>query len=701
MAGRFVALINISPMTVIIFLSCITIVIVSSIYNDQTLAGNQDNGISDGLNPNGNATIARQVVLKMTFSPNTMDRNLGVSTFLSGIGALVEKLTAEASWSKVIQAITDGTRLFDASTEQLVPININAARTPAQTIPGVGVFFYPWYGHWRHWEGPGHAYNPPYTWSSHYIPDIVRGAFIPSVELYDSSDKKIALWQLYEMRRAHVSYAIVSWWGPGSYEDIVLDRLMRYSSSGISPHPKLKWCILYELEGYGDPSVDQIVSDLKYIVERYGLRNNYLRVDGKPVIFVYAGGNDGVDYVMRWYRAKQVLEGKVFTVLKVFQGYRKYANYADSWYQHAPNIRFELQEPFSGFVSPGYWKIWETRWSKPLLKRNGGDFKEALAELLNSDVGIKTVQTWNEWHEGTQVEPGQEVNVTISPYLPLNSYGDEYIEAMGALIPNIYPYDPTVEVQPTVIISGVKMTRVTGKGFPPQGSVHILLDGSEGIANISADAGGRFAYSVDCSTLSPGLHMMVAVGENESVAVCPIYVAENATMTTATTTPTKTVTSGANVKEGNMRRGVGVESSSTSPPPLIPSTLSNPSPPELESNTVLILLPIFMVLGTAAYAVMRRKVEPSGGMEETVKPEHLKPARAVEGAPWRWEDIEEAVRRGLIDESLGRALLSKADERAMGLIRSMIEVNGRSDLSEEAKMVILERIREELRKIAR
>lgn len=148
---------------------------------------------------------------------------------------------------------------------------------------------------------------------------------------------------------------------------------------------------------------------------------------------------------------------------------------------------------------------------------------------------------------------------------------------------------------------------------------------------------------------------------------------------------------------------IRVESSTTpTTPNRTTPTPPNPSPGSGSLDTALILpLLIISVLGIAAYAVKRQKVEPPIKMkEEAIKPS-LKPMSAEEGIPQGWKTlVEEAVARNLIDESLGRVLLSKIDEREMELIRSIIEVDSRSDLSEEAKRVVLERLREELRKLA-
>lgn len=414
----------------------------------------------------------------------------------------------------------------------------------APSIPGVGVFFYPWYGHWYHWRGLDN-FNPPQNWSSHYVPEILPGVYLPQVELYDSNDTRIILWQLYEMRNAHVSYAISSWWGRGSFEDGVFERLLEVTESNISPHPKLKWCIIYELEGYGDPSAEKIRDDLLYLLHKYAWRPSYLKVDGKPVFFVYAGKNDTVEYARKWYLVKQSLNNSVFIVLKVFPGYRKYSYYADSWFQYAPALRFEVQEPYSGFVSPGFWKLWKNE-EPPVLRRDPNEFEKALKHLISSDVGIKTVQTWNEWHEGTQVEPGQLVSEACGAYCPLDGYGEEYVRIMGSLIPKIYRYEPSLEIKPNLVVNDTPFIQLVGRGFPPRSTVEFLVDGELNVTSTRAGVDGSFIWDLPPEDFPEGFHIIVAKSKGYvSVAAFykpPVKVLVRESRATFTTTRVSTTT---------------------------------------------------------------------------------------------------------------------------------------------------------------
>ena len=71
-----------------------------------------------------------------------------------------------------------------------------------------------------------------------------------------------------------------------------------------------RWAAYYEAEGNivagvtgsPDPTVAQLTSDLNYLQANYAGHPNYLRMDGKPVVFVYStlatsSGSDGTQSI--------------------------------------------------------------------------------------------------------------------------------------------------------------------------------------------------------------------------------------------------------------------------------------------------------------------------------------------------------------------------------------------------------------------
>jgi hypothetical protein len=188
---------------------------------------------------------------------------------------------------------------------------------------------------------------------------------------------------------------------------------------------------MYELEGYSTPTESQIVNDLNYIKIRYASSSYYLKIDGKPVIFVYNAmhpGSDPLRTVDRWINAKR-LTG-FYVVMKVdplHSGVNP--NSMDGWYEYNPGKRFQQIDGYSAFVSPGFWKYHQP----PLLTRNATDFDIAVQRLAIAPVRFKLIETWNEWFEGTQVEPGQQiVHDDVNGFRPgLPPYDDTYINILG------------------------------------------------------------------------------------------------------------------------------------------------------------------------------------------------------------------------------------------------------------------------------
>jgi hypothetical protein len=319
-----------------------------------------------------------------------------------------------------------------------------------------GIFFYAWYGNprgpdrgWEHWnecldsDQPNSIpcegdHSPPATWASNFIPDLKKG-FHPKTELYDSLDTNIIKKQIRWIERTNVDFVLLSWWGKEHRSDLVLEKII----TEVMPHAKssLKWAIYYERDSLGNPSADEIKEDLDYVVGKYASTPYYFSILGKPVVFVFAKPEDNLGYVQRWADARQQLrqEGKdTFISLKVWEtstdSWRNYVNWVDSWHQFAPSTGFEHVKPFSAFVSPGFYRYHE---AEPRLERDLGRFKSDLASLTSlpyDHAQFLLMQSWNEWHEGHQIEPGCRVihNDNSGFTKAGECYGLDFVDAVGS-----------------------------------------------------------------------------------------------------------------------------------------------------------------------------------------------------------------------------------------------------------------------------
>jgi hypothetical protein len=221
--------------------------------------------------------------------------------------------------------------------------------------------------------------------------------FHPTAGAYSSLDLAMAKRHVEQMRYAGMQAAIASWWGPGHRTDRAFSVDLR--AADATP---FKWAIYYELEGPDFPqqSPEQLHASMQYVADRYANDPNYLHVDGRPVVFVWPDPNDGCDMVNRWRAANTGF----YVVQKRFAGYQSCQGSADSWHEYSPNLSRTEVKGYSFTVSPGFWRYDQG----PRLARDPGQFDAAVAAMAATTTQWKLVTTFNEWGEGTAVEPAAE-----------------------------------------------------------------------------------------------------------------------------------------------------------------------------------------------------------------------------------------------------------------------------------------------------
>lgn len=234
-------------------------------------------------------------------------------------------------------------------------------------------FYYGWY---------------PETWTAGGAP--VHGT--PSIGLYDST---IGTFQTHilEMRYARIGAAIVSWWGSDSpYDTRVGDFLKAAEGTGF------KVCVYYEDEGFGDPSATALKADLDYLKQHYFSHPNYWRIGGRPVVYAYGDASDAQGMCARWAQAAT----GIYYSLKVFDGFKTVSPQPSSWHQYAPDQGYVEFLPWSVSVSPGFWFAPD---AAPRLERDPVRFEIDVKRMTAAKPQVQLVTTFNEWGEGTAVEP--------------------------------------------------------------------------------------------------------------------------------------------------------------------------------------------------------------------------------------------------------------------------------------------------------
>lgn len=203
--------------------------------------------------------------------------------------------------------------------------------------------------------------------------------------------------------------------------------------------------IYHELADYGeddDWSVEEgAVEDLSRIAERYGDDPSWMSVDGRPIVFQYGRIMNQVreqgDDLESWRRIREGLESRghdPFLVadsldpsyLEVFDGLHQFATTSflvegedlEATSAEASEAAHERDALFTGTPHPGYDdRVLGSRTRDGpgylLVEREGGDtYAETWEATIESDADWACINTWNEWYEGTAIEPAREYGTT-------------------------------------------------------------------------------------------------------------------------------------------------------------------------------------------------------------------------------------------------------------------------------------------------
>jgi chitodextrinase len=275
------------------------------------------------------------------------------------------------------------------------------APTPQPTFPIRAAFYYPWF---------------PEAWNQLGINPYTK--YHPTLGFYSSNDDAIRQSHLRSFEYAKFEAGIYSWWGQGHSTDQRFPAMLAATNARHSP---IKWAVYYEREGTTDPAADAIGSDLDYIKSNYAADPSYLKVGGKPVIFVYARGADACPMADRWVQANTP-QRDFYVVLKVFAGFRACTSQPQSWHQYAPSTRADRQAGYSYAIAPEF----DLTGPEPeRLPRDLTAFQQAATNMVASNEPWQLVISFNEWGENTATESADE-------WSSASGYG-QYLDALAGL----------------------------------------------------------------------------------------------------------------------------------------------------------------------------------------------------------------------------------------------------------------------------
>ncbi|MEZ4870473.1 MAG: endo-1,3-alpha-glucanase family glycosylhydrolase [Caldilineaceae bacterium] len=286
-----------------------------------------------------------------------------------------------------------------------------------------------------------------YTWFDENTWTYDRLSDLPA-EPYVSRDRGVMGRHIDQAKAAGIDALLVAWYGPNGDSNQTEPNLAALLDEAAARNFKIG--ILFETDSPFLGGTDAIRGALQHALTVHANHPAYLRVDGRPVIFFWHPTNYGLEswrairgQVDPGYNSIWISEGVNTGYLAVFDGHHLYSN---TW--NPPSDLNYTDQKFAGLVQQarqqfGAYKFWvatvmpgynDTRvrpGSGFAKDREGGAYYErSWQAAIDSNPDWIVITSFNEWPEGTYIEPSQAFG---NQYLGLTAAGSQRFKGRGTL----------------------------------------------------------------------------------------------------------------------------------------------------------------------------------------------------------------------------------------------------------------------------
>jgi len=307
--------------------------------------------------------------------------------------------------------------------------------------PMVLAFYYPWYGNVLGKSGQ------QYHWDDVTYQGIGSSTYYPLFGPYDSQDEGLIGAHIALAKASGIDGFICSWWGIDAFEDRSFREILKVANS-----EGFRVTIYYEsVRAMGS---DQIVNELAYILTSYSNEPSFLKIDGRPVIFLYAVSaynrdvgfwQDVIEGVKESTNSSPMYVADTFDVAygAAFDGFHTYnpiwigEGAFDNTYADQAKAARVAGKIWASTVCPGYDDRKVRSPGTYVSGKGGAYYNLTWKSAIHSDPDIVLICTWNEWHEGTNIEPSREFGFK---FLQLtNHWAAIYKDSPLGILPDVEP----------------------------------------------------------------------------------------------------------------------------------------------------------------------------------------------------------------------------------------------------------------------
>ena len=265
----------------------------------------------------------------------------------------------------------------------------------AKVLPGeerAAIFYYPWYstpardGRWAHW------------YVDHDGTTVLSTSYFPTRGLYSSSNGRVVAAQMREIASTGVGTLVVSWWGFDSPENARLTLVAQAAKRfGLE--------VAIHVEPYRARTAEQAAADIERLHREGGFTDFYVYDADKDPAAEWAAALTPLTDVRVFGHTTMVGRAKAAG----FDGLYTYD--VVSW-SGALFKRLCTQAHSAGLlcapsVGPGFDARLTTRHEVVRTRDDGRTYDRMWKTALKANADVVTVTSYNEWQEGTQIEPAR------------------------------------------------------------------------------------------------------------------------------------------------------------------------------------------------------------------------------------------------------------------------------------------------------
>ncbi|KAI6179393.1 Glycoprotein endo-alpha-1,2-mannosidase [Aphelenchoides besseyi] len=347
-------------------------------------------------------------------------------------------------------------------------------------LASVHIFYYPWYGNpefdngrYYHWNHPVLKPSPTSKLRprAHNPPNDLASIFYPALGAYSSRNPAVIDRHFKSISAAGVDVVSVSWYPAGKADeqghpwDSLIPALLNAAE-------KYKLKVTFHLEPYEERTAASVRDDIEYVIKNYGTHPAFYRTvfakkkteNPLPLFYIYDSykiPNDEWTTIstvngsasIRNTEIDSLLIGLILKLNEVdsfhssgFDGVYTYfaadgfteASSMNNW-STLSKMCAERDLLFVPSIGPGYddspvrpWNRVNTR-----SRENGSYYKEHFEAAHSAKPDLISITSFNEWHEGTQIEPAVKFtsdNESANVYQFYSNGPEEYLQLTHDMI---------------------------------------------------------------------------------------------------------------------------------------------------------------------------------------------------------------------------------------------------------------------------